>query len=83
MKRMSATDAARHFSELLDEVEHGGQTFVVERHGRVVASIGPTTATSGEAVKQLLRGQPRDEQWPKQLDELRASLTTEDRPWND
>ncbi len=82
MKRMSATDAARHFSELLDEVEHGGQTFVVERHGRVVASIGPTTATSGKAVKELLRSQPRDEQWPKQLDELRASLTTEDRPWN-
>ncbi len=80
---MNATEAARNFSELLDEVEHGGQTFVVERHGRVVASIGPTTATSGKAVKELLRSQPRDEQWPKQLDELRASLIAEDRPWND
>jgi antitoxin (DNA-binding transcriptional repressor) of toxin-antitoxin stability system len=83
MRRMNATEAARHFSELLDEVEHGGQTFVVERHGRVVASIGPTTATSGRAVKELLRSQPRDEQWSEQLDEMRAGVTAEARPWND
>jgi hypothetical protein len=55
---------------------------VVERHGRVVASIGPTTATSGKAVKELLRSQPRDEQWSEQLDEMRAGVTTEARPWN-
>ena len=42
-KRITATAAAREFSHVLDRVEHGGDEFVVERHGRAVATIAPVT----------------------------------------
>lgn len=42
-RRISATKAAREFSDILDRVEHAGEEFVVERHGRVVATISPAT----------------------------------------
>lgn len=83
MRRLTATEAARRFSDLLDRIEHDGETFIVERHGRAVASISPAAASSGKTVKDLLRAQPRDSAWPAQLREMRAALEPEDRPWHD
>ena len=40
IQRMSATEAARDFSALLDRIEAGGRA-IVERHSRPVALIGP------------------------------------------
>jgi antitoxin (DNA-binding transcriptional repressor) of toxin-antitoxin stability system len=82
VRRLSATDAARHFSSLLDEVERDGETFVVERRGRAIANIAPATVTSGRAVKDLLRNQPADRSWPKELAELRKRLEPEERDWD-
>lgn len=62
-KQVTATKAARQLSELLDQVERYGEEFVVERHGRAVASIRPAGAT-GRAVTwaeirdELVRRQP-------------------------
>lgn len=42
-KRITATAAAREFSDVLDRVEHAGDEFVVERHGRAVATIAPVS----------------------------------------
>lgn len=83
MRRLSATEAARRFSELLDAVEDGGESFLVQRHGRTVARIGPATGARGAAVKDLLRGSPRDRTWGRELRELRAGLTAEERRWRD
>ena len=47
MKQLSATDASRRFSEVLDDVERDGESYVVVRHGRAVATIGPTGGGSG------------------------------------
>jgi prevent-host-death family protein len=55
VRRVSATEAARQFSDLLDQVERDGETFVVERRGRAVASIAPAAAVSGRTVKELMR----------------------------
>jgi prevent-host-death family protein len=82
VRRLTATEAARRFSELLDRVERDGETFVVERRGRAIASIAPAAAVSGRAVKELLRSQPADPAWPRELAELRESLEPEERRWN-
>ena len=81
MKEVSATEAARRFSEMLDAVEHDGETFVVLRHGKAVARIGPTTAATGRSVKRLLHRQRPDRGWKDDLRRLRASLEREDRDW--
>ncbi len=83
MKEISATDAARGFSALLDAVEHDGETFVVTRGGRGIARIEPAAGMSGAAVKSLLRGHPTDADWSDELHDLRALAATQDRPWRD
>jgi prevent-host-death family protein len=82
MRRLSATDAARRFSELLDAVERRGESFLVVRRGHAVARIEPARAANGKLVKQVLRANPPDRRWARELRELRAGLAIEDRPWN-
>ncbi len=83
MRRLSATEAARRFSDLLDAVERTGETVVVERRGRAVASIAPAPAVSGRAVKDLLRVHKADPAWEHELEELRAAMKPEERRWSD
>lgn len=82
MKDISATEAARHFSEVLDAVEHRHETFVVIRKGRSVARITPAVAASGRAVKDVLLDYRPDAKWERELGEIRAKLLTEERDWN-
>lgn len=82
MRTLSATDAARRFSELLDAVERRGESFLVLRRGHAVARIEPARAANGKLVKEILRSNPPDGDWASELHELRASLGIEDRPWN-
>jgi prevent-host-death family protein len=81
MRRLTATDAARRFSELLDAVERRGESFLVVRRGRAVARIEPTRAANGKRVKEILSENPPDEHWESELAELRAALAIEDRTW--
>ena len=48
---MTATDASRGFSALLDRVEHGQETVVITRDGREIAEIHPKSS------------QPRTHSW--------------------
>jgi antitoxin (DNA-binding transcriptional repressor) of toxin-antitoxin stability system len=82
VRTLSATDAARHFSELLDAVERRGESFLVLRRGHAVARIDPASAANGKRVKEILRFNPPDRRWASELNELRASLAIEDRAWN-
>jgi antitoxin (DNA-binding transcriptional repressor) of toxin-antitoxin stability system len=82
MRRLTATEAARRFADLLDRVERDGETFVVERRGRAVASIGPAAAVTGRTVKDLLRAQAPDPGWERELVDLRGSVEPEERRWN-
>lgn len=83
MKQLSATDASRRFSEVLDEVERGGESFVVVRHGRAVATIGPARGGTGKALKDALRANPPDGAWAAELRELRESMDPVTDPWRD
>ena len=82
MRRLTATHAARRFSELLDAVERRGETFLVVRRGRAIARIEPARAANGKRVKDLLHSSRLDARWANELRELRASLRVEDRRWN-
>jgi len=82
VRNISATEAARHFSDVLDAVESGRETFVVVRKGRAVAHIGPAVAAHGKAVKAIMRANPPDRAWLDDLRTLRAGLAVEDRPWS-
>ena len=83
MRRLSATEAARKFSDVLDAVESRGETFVVVRHGRAVARISPAGAGRGASVKEALRTAPRDPTWGADLRKMRSALQVEERRWND
>ena len=52
---VSATDAARNFSELLNRVHYKRQTFVVERGGQAVCEIRPAYEHTGFKVADLVR----------------------------
>ena len=80
MRSISATSAARGFSDILDAVE-SGESFLVVRHGRTVARIEPAGGGRGSAVKQLLRQAPRDPDWLGEIRRLRAATGIEERRW--
>ena len=82
MKELSATEAARRFSEVLDAVEHDGETFVVRRNGKTIARIEPARA-NGAAVKKLLKRMPNDPDWAREIRDLRKSLPVQEREWPD
>jgi prevent-host-death family protein len=83
MERLTATEAARQFSDVLDAVEGRGETFLIVRRGRAVARIEPALGGHGRMVKELLRSTPRDPAWVEQLRRLRAAARVDDRRWND
>ena len=80
MPEVSATDAARRFSDLLDAVEHQGEQFTVVRRGKAIAHIEPVSRGRGADVKALLRGSHPDRAWARQLDDVRELLEFDDRP---
>jgi len=83
VKQLTATDAARRFSDVLDSVESEHETFVVVRRGRVVATIGPALAGNGKALKKALRANTPDSQWAGELREMRESVGAGTDPWHD
>ena len=83
MREVTATDAARKFSDMLDAVEHRHETFVVTRGGKTVALIAPAPAASGRAVKAVLHRHGLDRDWSSELRDVRDVLTTENRSWPD
>jgi prevent-host-death family protein len=83
MKRLTATEAARHFSDLLDAVERRRESFVVVRRGRPVATIGPAAGASGRRLKEILVAHPADAGWTRDLRDLRDGLAEDAGRWSD
>jgi prevent-host-death family protein len=81
MKNLTATEAARHFADVLDAVEHEHETFVVTRGGRAIASIGPAGGAGGRGLKQVLLKHRPDAAWRGELKSLREGLVPEERNW--
>jgi antitoxin (DNA-binding transcriptional repressor) of toxin-antitoxin stability system len=62
--RISATQTARRFSELMNRVRYRGESFVVERGGKPVCEILPAQPTkfSGRELADLLRSLPKPDE---------------------
>jgi prevent-host-death family protein len=77
---ITATDAARRFSDLLDDVEHGGASYTIRRHGRAIAQITPVARGRGGDVKALLSRHRPDRRWAHDIDAVRDLLEVDPRP---
>ncbi len=79
MPDISATDAARHFADLLDAVEHHGERYTIVRRGKAVAHIEAIAQGRGANVKSLLARHDPDGQWSEDLASIRGLVEIEDR----
>ena len=58
---ISATQAARAFSALLNRIRYGGEAFVIERGGELICEMSPVTLPrfTGADLMGLLRSLPK------------------------
>lgn len=84
MRTMTATEASRHFSDLLDAVERG-ETVTIVRGNRPVAEIGPAQHRTGADLRAALTGTtPPDDAFVKSIAEAMSMVTSEVvDPWAD
>lgn len=84
MTEISATDASKRFADVLDAVEHRGESFTVVRRGRVVATIAPVRRGTGADLRHILREHPPDPAWAEDLRDLRRFVgeVPMDDPWS-
>lgn len=84
MRTMTATEASRRFSELLDAIERG-ETITITRGRHPVAEIGPARRRTGADLRAALEGtEPPDDRFTENIDAALGLLTTEERdPWDD
>lgn len=84
MKTMTATEASRHFSDLLDAVE-GGETIIIVRGSHPVAEIGPARHRTGADLRSALADvPPPDDQFSRDIAEAVALVNSEvPDPWAD
>lgn len=59
INRISATNAARNFSDLINRVRYQGASFDIERGNEVIARISPAAPSATLSIADL------DEQWAK------------------
>jgi prevent-host-death family protein len=88
MNRISATEASRKFSEILNRTRYAGETFIVERNGEPVAEIRPAKrrAVSGEEVMERIRNAPPvDDAFHEDMAAIMAESRSEisPDPWED
>ncbi len=79
MRTVTATEASRSFAALLDEVERG-ETVVVTRGGKRIASIGPASVGNGADVLALL-GHDVDEDFAANVAAARDAVVLEGPAW--
>jgi len=53
MSEIGAYEARTHLSKLLDRVEKG-ERFVITRHGRAVAELGPVGAPDEKSIRRAI-----------------------------
>ena len=73
--RISATKAARSFSELMNRVRYRGESFVIERGGKPICEILPASPVkfTGGDLASLLRSLPKpDDEYLSLVEELVA-----------
>lgn len=79
MPDITATEAARRFSDLLDGVEHRGEHYTIIRRGKPVAQLEPVPRGSGSHARDLLLRHRSDPAWREEVEGIRSLLAIDDR----
>lgn len=84
MRTVTATEASRHFSDLLDAVERG-ETVTIMRGNHPVAEISPARRRTGANLRAALAGTtPPDDAFARSISEAMSMVTSEvNDPWAD
>jgi prevent-host-death family protein len=80
MRTITATEASRSFAELLDNVE-GGETVIITRAGRRIATVGPAITGNGREVRALIASRPDDDQFAADVMAARDAVVSESPAW--
>jgi antitoxin (DNA-binding transcriptional repressor) of toxin-antitoxin stability system len=84
-KVLSATEAARNFSEILNRVKYRGESFILVRGGVTVAELRPATPIrfKGTDLAALLRSLPPiDEEFLRTVEDVaRSQPVLPESPW--
>jgi prevent-host-death family protein len=82
MRTMTATEASRNFSDLLDAIERG-ETVTITRGNHVVAEIRPARRRTGADLRSALEHvPPPDERFADDIAAALAQISTEGNdPW--
>lgn len=86
-KRISATEAARTFSDLINRVHYRGEEFIIERGGQPVCKIGPvgpTRCTVEELSRVMAELPPLDDDYVRTVRELtrKQPKAPKKSPWD-
>jgi prevent-host-death family protein len=84
MRTITATEASRRFSDLLDVIERG-ESVVVTRGNRPIAEIRPARRRTGKDLRAALSDTaPPNEHFEKDITDTVTLLTTDGTdPWAD
>ncbi|KLL10270.1 type II toxin-antitoxin system Phd/YefM family antitoxin [Protofrankia coriariae] len=82
MLTVTATEASRRFSDLLDAIE-AGETIVITRGNRSIAEIGPARRRTGVDLRAVLVGTaPPDDAFEADIAEAVGHLAVDEGdPW--
>jgi antitoxin (DNA-binding transcriptional repressor) of toxin-antitoxin stability system len=84
--KITATEAARRFSELLNRVRYAGESFLVVRNGELMCRIEPAStdrvAKVADLLEVLARGPARDQGFADDLEQAqRRQPRLPESPW--
>ena len=84
-KRLSATEASRNFSELLNRIRYRGESFIIERGGEAICEVRPAAPprfTGADLVTLFRSLPPVDEDYLSVVEEIaRAQPFLPESPW--
>lgn len=85
MTRITATEAARQFSDLLNRTFYRGEAFELERNGQVVAHLvapPPKVAARLHGLQRLFEARSGDPSFADDLERAQTELNVpSDDPW--
>lgn len=80
-KTIPSTELKQHLGDYLGKVQHGGQTFLIEKHGKAVAALVPVASLNAEnnASVKTTWGM----RWEKLIQDIRKSYKDKNLPTSD
>lgn len=83
--RISATEAARNLSDIINRIRYRGDEFIVERGGEAVCRIVPTMPSyvTGHDLKKAFAAIPKPDHayWDLVADAIQTQPPPPDLPW--